>query len=87
MLATIFDNEKNTKNKVEWRKYRLIHFFDILSKKEGNDQESLQSSTTADPGYHWESDNEQINITNESQEVSPFYFNHKTEGFVRPPRA
>ena len=27
------------------------------SKKEGNDQESIQSSTTPEPGYQWESDN------------------------------
>ena len=27
------------------------------SKKEDKDQESLQSSTTLDPGYQWESDN------------------------------
>ena len=27
------------------------------SKKEGKDQELIQSSTTPDPGYQWESDN------------------------------
>ena len=27
------------------------------SKKEGKDQKSIQSSTTPDPGYQWESDN------------------------------
>ena len=27
------------------------------SKKEGKDQESIQSSTTPDPGYQYESDN------------------------------
>ena len=27
------------------------------NKKEGKDQESIQSSTTPDPGYQWESDN------------------------------
>ena len=26
-------------------------------KKEGKDQESIQSRTTPDPGYQWESDN------------------------------
>ena len=26
------------------------------SKKEGKDQDSIQSSTTRDPGYQWESD-------------------------------
>ena len=30
---------------------------DTESKKEGKVQESIQSSTTADPGYQWESDN------------------------------
>ena len=29
----------------------------IKSKKEGKDQESIQSSTTPDPRYQWESDN------------------------------
>ena len=29
----------------------------LQSKKEGKDQESIQSSTTPDPGYQWESDN------------------------------
>ena len=42
------------------------------SKKEGKDQESIQSSTTPDPGYQWESDNVTKDFTNESQEVSPF---------------
>ena len=28
-----------------------------LSSKEGKDQESIQLSTTPDPGYQWESDN------------------------------
>ena len=35
------------------------------SKKEGKDQESIQSSTTPDPGYQWESDNVTIKIRNE----------------------
>ena len=30
-------------------------FFFIQSKKDGKDQESIQSSTTPDPGYQWES--------------------------------
>ena len=41
-------------------------------KKEGKDQEFIQSSTTPDPGYQWESDNVTIRHPNESQEVSPF---------------
>ena len=28
-----------------------------LSSEEGKDQESIQLSTTPDPGYQWESDN------------------------------
>ena len=44
------------------------------SKKEGKDQESIQSSTTPDPGYKWESNKlrAQLDITKEIQEVSPF---------------
>ena len=42
------------------------------------DQESIQSSTTPDPGYQWESDKLTLDTTNESQEVSP-YFMYVTE--------
>ena len=28
----------------------------VQNKKESKDQESIQSSTTPDPGYQWESD-------------------------------
>ena len=42
------------------------------SKKWCKDQESIQSSTTPDPGYQWESDKLTEDTTNESQEVSPF---------------
>ena len=38
----------------------------IQSKKDGEDQESIQSSTTSDPGYQGESKNSQLVITNES---------------------
>ena len=41
------------------------------SKKEGKDQESIQSSTTPDPGYR-KVTTSQLVITNESQEVRPF---------------
>ena len=34
--------------------------------------ERIQSSTTPDPGYQWESDKLIVDTTNESQEVSPF---------------
>ena len=40
------------------------------SKKEGKDQESIQSSTTPEAGYQVTTS--QVDITNESQEVSPF---------------
>ena len=36
------------------------------SKKEGKDQESIQSSTTPDPGYQWESD-----VTNRHHKREP----------------
>ena len=42
------------------------------SKYRCKDQESIQSSTTPDPGYQWESDKHTEDTTNESQEVSPF---------------
>ena len=41
-------------------------------KKGGKDQESIQSSTTPDPGYHMGKWQNIINITNKSQEVRPF---------------
>ena len=44
----------------------------VLSKKKGKDQESIQSSNQPDPGYQRKSDNVTIEITNESQVVSPF---------------
>ena len=42
----------------------------MKSKKWCKDQESIQSSTTPDPGYQWESD--KLTEDTESQEVSPF---------------
>ena len=45
----------------------------MLQSKDGcKDQESIQLSTTPDPGYQWESDKLTVDATNESQEVSPF---------------
>ena len=46
--------------------------FPIESKYWCKDQESIQSSTTPDPGYQWESDKLTVDTANESQEVSPF---------------
>ena len=40
------------------------------SKKEGKGQESIQSSTTPDPGYQWESD--KVTIRHHEQEPSLF---------------
>ena len=49
------------------------HIKDInQSKKDGKDQEMIQSSTTPDPGYHMGKKQNTINITNKGQEVSPF---------------
>ena len=47
----------------------LIELFKV---SKGQDQESIQSSTTPDPGYQWESDKLTVDTTDESQEVSPF---------------
>ena len=51
------------------------------------DQESIQSSTTPDPGYQWKVTNSQLDATNESQEVSPFPTgDHKAHMHTRPQR-
>ena len=42
------------------------------SKKESKDQESIQSSTTADPRYQWESDNFTTRYHKLEPRVSPF---------------
>ena len=44
----------------------------LKSKKEGRDQESIQSSTTPDPDTNGKMTTSQLDVTNESQEVSPF---------------
>ena len=44
-------------------------------------QISIQSSTTPDPGYQWESDKLTVDITNESQEASPFQAGVKIQLF------
>ena len=41
-------------------------------KKEGKDQESIQSSTTSDPGYQWESDNVAIRHHKREPRDQPF---------------
>ena len=45
------------------------------------DQISIQSSTTPDPGYLWESDKLTVDTTNESQEVSSFQAGVKIQLF------
>ena len=42
------------------------------SKKDGEDQESIQSSTTPDPGYQWESDNVTIRHHKRQPRGQPF---------------
>ena len=42
------------------------------SKKEGTDQESIQSSPHLTQDTNWKMITSQLDITNESQEVSPF---------------
>ena len=54
------------------KRVEFICTYNCQIKKEGKDQESIQSSTTPDPGYQWESDRSQLDITSESQEVSAF---------------
>ena len=44
----------------------------MKSKKEGNDQESIQSSTTPDSGYQGESDNVTIRHHNQEPRRQPF---------------
>ena len=44
----------------------------LQSKKEGKDQASIQSSTTPDPGYQWESDNVTIRHHKRERRGQPF---------------
>ena len=56
-----------------WLLLRINGNFCYKKSKSGcKDQESIQLSTTPDPGYQWESDKLTVDTTNESQEVSPF---------------
>ena len=50
------------------------HHFLFLneSKKEGEGQESIQSSITPDPGYQWESDNVTIRHYKREPRGKPF---------------
>ena len=49
---------------------RAINLFE--SKKEGKDQESIQSSTTPDQGYQWESANVTIRHHKREPRGQPF---------------
>ena len=52
---------------------KLWIFANIQRKEEGKDQESIQSSTTPDPGHHMgKRKNAGKHHIQESQEVSPF---------------
>ena len=60
--------------------FSSVKHFHFSSKKEDKDQESIQSSTTPDPGYraNGKVTPSQLDITYESHEVSPFPAgNHK----------
>ena len=55
------------------RSFVLIQIFlMILSKKEGKDQELIQSSITPDSGYQWESDNVTIRHHKREPRGQPF---------------
>ena len=43
-----------------------------ISRKEDKDKESIQSSTTPDPGYQWESDNLKIRHNKREPRGQPF---------------
>ena len=50
----------------------IYEFIDNKSKKEGKDQASIQSSTTPDPGYQWESDDVTIRHRKRKSRGQPF---------------
>ena len=49
-----------------------LSFVISKSKKKGKDQESIQSSTTPDPGHQWESDNVTIKHHKREPRGQPF---------------
>ena len=51
---------------------RVLRYEMCKSKKEDKDQESIQSSTTPDPGYQWESDNVEIRHHKREPSGQPF---------------
>ena len=50
----------------------LLYIMCDQSKKEGKDQQSIQSSTTPDTGYQWESDNVKIRHHKREPRGQPF---------------
>ena len=56
------------------------------SKKEGKDQESIQSSPHLTQDTNWKVITSQLNITNESQEVNPFQARHHKASINRRAR-
>ena len=57
-LIIIYNKPGVLSNNVMSDILRTVHFTKLMQcKKEGKDQESIQSSTTPDPGCQWESDN------------------------------
>ena len=52
---------------------------DLQSMKEGKDQESIQSSTTPDQGYQWESDNVTIRHHKQEPRGQPFSRHQQTD--------
>ena len=63
---------------VKVNRYQSCH-----SKKEDKDQESIQSSTTADPGYQWESDNFSIRHHKRESRGQPLPSDHKASMNIR----
>ena len=58
---TLNANKKNKSTAIKWSVRKLLEHLHVfqgtsLSKVGCKDQESIQSSTTPDPGYQWESD-------------------------------
>ena len=59
----------------------------MKSKKEGNDQESIKTSNTPDPGYQWESDNIRIRHhkreNNEKEKKAEYYLMQKDTDSIK----
>ena len=62
-------SSEDTESFVRWSFFKGAR---LQNKKEGKDQESIQSSTTPDPGYQWESDNVTIKHHKREPRGQPF---------------